>query len=356
MVLLLPTVPLRILVCFWSMALVSVVNSLAIWGCDLERPLPRWRRRVVELASQTSTGVFLRAFSFWRPRVVGRENLERGRAMGAIGIFNHVSYLDAFVVVWAWCCAGVTFSFSKDLPVAGYGIRALQNLYVPAERDRSKQAGSMAALIKTRAAQHDMPMLSVAPEGTLSNGRVLLNFKSGAFVAGTPVVPILLRYKLRPASPAWTIPPGSELWHALRLMCQFENRVTVEMLPPYVPSAAERADPALYAANVRRVIVSAARPRRGRQQRSRCAARCGDGRSRARLTIMRARAQADALGVPLVDQDRSHFLALCNARVGVSWDGRRLVAPPGVLDAEGRLDLAPYMPGVFVKPGKAKAQ
>lgn len=50
-----------------------------------------------------------------------------------------------------------------------------------------------------------MPMLSVAPEGTLSNGRCLLSFKTGAFVAGTPVVPILLRYKLRPFNPSWSI-------------------------------------------------------------------------------------------------------------------------------------------------------
>jgi len=42
----------------------------------------------------------------------------------------------------------------------------------------------------------------------------------------------------------------------LRLMCQFSNSVTVEVMPPYIPSAAEKADPALYAANIRKLIVS----------------------------------------------------------------------------------------------------
>jgi hypothetical protein len=37
----------------------------------------------------------------------------------------------------------------------------------------------------------------------------------------------------------------------LRLMCQFVNVLDVEVLPPYTPSAAERADASLYAANVR---------------------------------------------------------------------------------------------------------
>lgn len=42
----------------------------------------------------------------------------------------------------------------------------------------------------------------------------------------------------------------------LRLMCQFSNSVTVEVMPPYIPTAAEKADPALYAANIRKLIVS----------------------------------------------------------------------------------------------------
>ncbi|WIA30170.1 hypothetical protein OEZ86_000262 [Tetradesmus obliquus] len=313
MALLLPTVPLRLCICVISIILVAIANSIAIAGCDLSKPLPRWRRRMVEISSQAASGTCLRAVGFWNPRVVSYHNYTKGQQLGAIGIFNHVSYLDAFVVVWAFCCAGVTFQFSKHLPILGYGVRALQNLYVPEDKDRTQQQKGMVQLIKERAANHAMPMLSVAPEGTLSNGRCLLSFKTGAFVAGTPVVPILLRYKLRPFNPSWSI--IIPCWHLLRLMCQFSNAVTVEMLPPYIPSEAEKADPVLYAANIRKLI-------------------------------------AGALGVPLADQDRRHFLALVNAGVSVSWDGRRLLAPPGVLDAAGCMDLEPYMPENFVKTKK----
>lgn len=41
----------------------------------------------------------------------------------------------------------------------------------------------------------------------------------------------------------------------LRMMTQLCNCLEVEALPPYVPSDAERADPALYAANVRQLMV-----------------------------------------------------------------------------------------------------
>jgi hypothetical protein len=39
-------------------------------------------------------------------------------------------------------------------------------------------------------------------------------------------------------------------------MCQFGNQVTVEVMPPYIPSKEEKADTVLYAANIRKLIVS----------------------------------------------------------------------------------------------------
>lgn len=104
----------------------------------------------------------------------------------------------------------------------------------------------------------------------------------------------------------------------LRLLCQFTSEVEVTVLPPYMPSAAERADPRLYAANVRALY-------------------------------------SKTLALPLVNQSQHEFrwvvarvLAVCackqcctiralsKAGVRVSWDGRRVVAPRGVLDATGR--------------------
>ena len=43
-----------------------------------------------------------------------------------IGVFNHVSYCDAFVITWALCPAGLTFEFTREVPVLGRAINALQ--------------------------------------------------------------------------------------------------------------------------------------------------------------------------------------------------------------------------------------
>lgn len=303
MVVLLPTVPIRLLLIACCIVGVAACNTIAIAGCDLDKPLPRWRRRLVELSSQGFNAVILRLAGFWWPRVTGREHWEEGRKIGAIGIFNHVSYCDAFVIVWAFCPAGLTFAFTTDIPVLGKGIKALQNLYVPSG-PKEKQQGSMVELLRKRAMTPGMPPLVVAPEGTLAHGRCLLSFKSGGFVAGLPVVPILFRYKLTGHNPGWGV--IRPYMHLLRLMTQVYNDIEVQCLPVYHPSEEEKADPQLYAANVRALM-------------------------------------AGALGVPMVDQDRFVAMALEAAGVRPSLDGRRVVAPPGVLDAGGRLDLGPYL-------------
>lgn len=54
----------------------------------------------------------------------------------------------------------------------------------------------------------------------------------------------------------------SSLWHFMRIQSQFINLVTVEVLPPYMPSQEEKQDPRLYADNVRRWGASTASSRR----------------------------------------------------------------------------------------------
>jgi hypothetical protein len=51
---------------------------------DTTKPLPPWRRRMVELSSTTLSGAMLRCAGFWFPRCTGYDNLEAGRKLGAV--------------------------------------------------------------------------------------------------------------------------------------------------------------------------------------------------------------------------------------------------------------------------------
>uniref|UniRef100_A0A2K5IME4 Phospholipid/glycerol acyltransferase domain-containing protein n=1 Tax=Colobus angolensis palliatus TaxID=336983 RepID=A0A2K5IME4_COLAP len=102
-----------------------------------------------------------------------------------------------------------------------------------------------------------LPCVLFFPEGTCSNKKALLKFKPGAFIAGVPVQPVLIRYpnSLDTTSWAWRGPGVLQvLWLTASQPCSI---VDVEFLPVYHPSPEESRDPTLYANNVQRVMAQA---------------------------------------------------------------------------------------------------
>jgi hypothetical protein len=124
-------------------------------------------------------------------------------------------------------------------------------------------------------------------QGTTTNGKQLIKFKTGAFATGRPVQPVLLRFPFRHLNPAYTNCNG--LWHFFRHMTQLVNWAEVTVLPMYTPSAAELADSAAYMSNVRALM-------------------------------------ARELGVPVVEQGLEELHALNKAHIQVAWDGRTVCA------------------------------
>jgi hypothetical protein len=86
MAIMLPTVPFRIAVIFAATVGVAIFNSIAVAGCDLDKPLPPWRRRLVEWSSTFFCGMMLRAAGFWWPRVRGLEHWEAAKKSGAVSV------------------------------------------------------------------------------------------------------------------------------------------------------------------------------------------------------------------------------------------------------------------------------
>lgn len=101
-------------------------------------------------------------------------------------------------------------------------------------------------------ARNERPLL-LFPEATTTNGQFLLPFKSGAFLAGEPLQPVILQYGARRFSPSWESIVATR--HIFLLLCNVFHTVTCYMLPVYYPSEAEKKDPILYANNVRKAMV-----------------------------------------------------------------------------------------------------
>ncbi|GLH16239.1 Uncharacterized protein GBIM_20573 [Gryllus bimaculatus] len=88
------------------------------------------------------------------------------------------------------------------------------------------------------------PSVLIFPEGTCTNRSCLITFKPGAFYPGVPVQPVCIRYPNKLDTVTWT-------WEGPGASCE------IEFLPVYHPDARERADPKLFASNVRRLMARA---------------------------------------------------------------------------------------------------
>ncbi|GAA6070696.1 lysophospholipid acyltransferase LPCAT4 isoform X1 [Tachysurus ichikawai] len=95
------------------------------------------------------------------------------------------------------------------------------------------------------------------PEGTTTNGQVLIKFKPGAFLAGVPVQPVLLHYPNKIDAVRWTWKGVSWLQCLWYTAAQFYSNVTVEFLPVYKPSQEEKENPDLFADNVQKLMAKA---------------------------------------------------------------------------------------------------
>ena len=93
-------------------------------------------------------------------------------------------------------------------------------------------------------------------EGTCTNRKELVVFKSGAFIAGLPVQPVCISYddnKMDTISWTWIGPhPFTLCW---LLLCQINIPFEFNFLPIYHPNEEEKRDADLYAENVRKLMA-----------------------------------------------------------------------------------------------------
>ncbi|GMI64969.1 LYSOPHOSPHATIDYLETHANOLAMINE ACYLTRANSFERASE1 [Hibiscus trionum] len=175
---------------------------------------------------------------------------------GAI-VSNHLSYLDILYHMSSSFPSFVAKRSVSKLPLIGLIGKCLGCVYVQRESKSSDFKG-VAGIVTNRvcnAHQNKLaPMMMLFPEGTTTNGDFLLPFKTGAFLTGAPVVPVILRYPYQRFSPAWDSISGVR--HVAFLLCQFVNHLEVTWLPVYHPSQQEKDNPKLYANNVRKLMAT----------------------------------------------------------------------------------------------------
>jgi len=174
----------------------------------------------------------------------------------AVIVANHTALMDAMFMNWFYAPMAVGKAEIKKIPVAGNAAMAFQAIFVNRKNPNSKK--EVLRDIKTRTKEGTAwPPLLIFPEGTCTNGKVLVQFKRGPFTAQRPVQPLLLRYW----SPYFNLCACGDndrvgmVKSFLLMMLQPFNSLHVTLMPVYTPSTEEKNNDILFANNVRTAMA-----------------------------------------------------------------------------------------------------
>uniref|UniRef100_A0A182IU42 Phospholipid/glycerol acyltransferase domain-containing protein n=1 Tax=Anopheles atroparvus TaxID=41427 RepID=A0A182IU42_ANOAO len=165
----------------------------------------------------------------------------------------HSSFLDAVIIYLTGLSSPLVRNADRNL---GKLIDYAQPIYVCREDPHSRQS-TIREIIQRANSTEDWPQILIFPEGTCTNRTSLIQFKPGAFYPGVPIQPVLMRYPNEVDTVTWTWEGPSAIQLLWRTLTKFHTFCEIEFLPVYYPSEAEKADPKLYARNVRDLMAQA---------------------------------------------------------------------------------------------------
>lgn len=152
-------------------------------------------------------------------------------------VANHSSWLDILVLGGATGTAFISKAELQGAPLLGFLAGLNRTVYV----DRSDRRAMHAQIAAIREAIHDGPV-TIFPEGTTSDGTVLLPFKASLLqvleppVPGMRVQPLFLDYGAAAPEIAWGQEDGAR--NARRLLSRKGTvTCTVHYLEPFEPAA-----------------------------------------------------------------------------------------------------------------------
>ncbi|XP_040174886.1 lysophosphatidylcholine acyltransferase-like isoform X1 [Anopheles arabiensis] len=253
-VILLPFRVILILVCLvvaWALA------NIGLYGLSKEdlrtKPLVGWRRQLRHLTALVMRTLFLfGSFNYIRYKGVRASPKEAP----VICVAPHTAFYDSVCVVLFGPSAVVAKYETASLPFFGKLIDYAQPIYVCREDPHSRQT-TIREIIQRANSKEDWPQILIFPEGTCTNRTSLIKFKPGAFYPGVPIQPVLMRYPNKVDTVTWTWEGPNAIQLLWRTLTQFHTFCEIEFLPVYYPSEAEKANPKLYADNVRIMMAKA---------------------------------------------------------------------------------------------------
>ncbi|KAL6499330.1 hypothetical protein OROHE_025993 [Orobanche hederae] len=246
----LPIAAARLLLFGMSLLVGYLVTLAALHGWkDKQNPMPKWRCRLMWV-TRLCTRAILFSFGYhW----IKRRGKPAPRDIAPIVVSNHVSYIDPIFFFYELFPTIVSSESHDSMPFVGTIIRAMQVIYV----DRFSRSSRKHAVseIKRKASSNQFPRVLLFPEGTTSNGRVIISFQLGAFIPAYPVQPVVIRYPYIHFDQSWGNIAVAKLM--FRMFLQFHNFMEVEYLPLVFPHENRKENAIHFAQRTGHVMASA---------------------------------------------------------------------------------------------------
>ncbi|KAL0425916.1 UNVERIFIED_CONTAM: Lysophospholipid acyltransferase LPEAT2 [Sesamum radiatum] len=246
----LPVAAVRLVLFGLCLAVGYLATRLALHGWkDKQNPMPRWRCRLMWITRFCARAILFSFGYHW----IKRRGKPAPREIAPIVVSNHVSYIEPIFFFYELFPTIVSSESHDSMPFVGTIIRAMQVIYV----DRFSRSSRKHAVneIKRKASCNQFPRVLLFPEGTTSNGRVIISFQLGAFIPGYPVQPVVVRYPYVHFDQSWGNIALAKLM--FRMFTQFHNFMEIEYLPLVSPHENRKENAHHFAQRTGHVIASA---------------------------------------------------------------------------------------------------
>ncbi|XP_033753917.1 lysophosphatidylcholine acyltransferase 2-like isoform X1 [Pecten maximus] len=218
---------------------------------EKQKPLCGWRNLLRPLVVLMCRGLFLAGGFHWVTIKGKRVCAEEAPILTLV---PHSTYFDALPVVALELTTIVAKSQAEKVPLFGTLMEFTQPVYVNREDPNSRQ-NTIKEINRRAMSGGQWPQIIIFPEGTCTNRKAVINFKSGAFYPCMPVQPVCIRYPNKMDTYTWTWEgPGAFACFWLTL-CNFHNSMEIEFLPVVVPKEGEKDNVKLFAERVRSIMA-----------------------------------------------------------------------------------------------------
>lgn len=246
--------PIRVCLVVFFVTSAWCFAKIGLYGHDPRRPMSYWRNLIFRPLVVNCCRLMFAGGGFYWAKFVG-ERVSSSKAPILV-IAPHSTFFDALIIVKLGLTTVVAKSGAANVPLFGTLLQFCQAIFVDRE-DPNSRHNTVQTMKDRSATGGEWPQIAIFPEGTCTNRSCILKYKSGAFLPGVPVQPVVVRYPNELDTYSWTW-RGIGVWKIFWLtLCQPFSRFEMHFLPVHNPTEEERSNPVLYGNNVRREMAEA---------------------------------------------------------------------------------------------------